>query len=54
MFLRFCFGIVAFISIFFTISYCNTYKINDKILIGLVIFELIVFIAIEHHIWILD
>lgn len=54
MFLRLCFGIVAWLAIFFTLAYCNSYKVNDKILIGLIIFELFVFIIVEHRIWILD
>ena len=54
MFLRLCFGIVACASIWFTMCYFAQNKHNDKIFITIILFEIIVFIIVEHHIWILD
>lgn len=51
MFLRFCFAILAFVSIYFTFSFFQRKRISDKISMCIIIFEIIAFVAIEYLIW---
>lgn len=51
MLLRLCFAIIALFSIFFTIYFLHENRINDKISLGIIIFEILVFVAVEYHIW---
>mgnify|MGYP001808615248 CR=1 FL=1 len=51
MFLRLCFAVIAFASIFFTCAYCSNNKIDDKISIAIIIFEVFIFIAVEYQVW---
>lgn len=51
MFLRLCFAIVALASIFFTCCYIQENRVNSKLALIIVIFEMFVFIAVEHQVW---
>ncbi len=51
MFLRFCFAIIATAAIFFTCCFLSENRVNDKISAAIIIFEIFVFIAVEHHAW---
>lgn len=51
MVLRFCFAILAIVSIYFTFSFFQRKRISDKISMSIIMFEIIAFIVIEYLIW---
>lgn len=51
MLLRLCFAIIALVSIFVTVCFLHENRINDRISLGIIIFEILVFVAVEYHIW---
>ena len=50
MFLRFCFAILALASICFTCYYLHENRVNDRISLVIIIFEILVFVVVEYHI----
>lgn len=49
MFLRFCFAILALASICFTCCYLHENRVNDRISLVIIIFEILIFIAVEYQ-----
>ena len=54
MLLRLCFVIAATASVWFTMCYFSNNEHNDKIVIAIYLFEMIVFSAVEYHLWMTD
>lgn len=51
MFLRFCFATIAIVSILFTCYYLHENRVNDRISLVIVIFEILIFVAVEYQAW---
>ena len=51
MFLRFCFAILALASRCFTCCYLHENRVNDRISLVIIIFEILIFIAVEYQAW---
>ena len=54
MLLRLCFVIATTASVWFTVCYFANNEHNDKIFIAIFLFEVIVFSAVDYHLWITD